>query len=340
MARPLRFEYAGATYHVMSRGDGGKRIFLDEEDAKSFFFRLAEVCERCGWKVHAYVLMSNHFHLLLETPEPNLVDGMRYLMGTFSQGWNARHQRRGHVFQGRYKSIPVSGERAADGSYFRVTADYIHLNPARARLLRDEPLTSYAWSSLPAYESGKAPKWLVMERVLEAFHLDLRHRGRKAYVAYLQRRAEENGGKLSHEVMRELRKGWYLGSDVFRDQLVNQINAVAGKMIKKGSVSGPVVKAHKEADAEHFITMLGAAIEYDVDRESLAQQRKGIWQKALLAAMVKKHCAVSNEWIAKRLEMGHPAGMSRVVKLYQESKEGVKQIKKCEKALAKTKDKP
>jgi len=190
---------------------------------------------------------------------------------------------------------------------------------------------------LPAYGSGKGPKWLVMERVLEAFHLDLRHRGRKAYVAYLQRRAEENGGDLSDEAMRELRIGWYLGSDGFRDQLVNQINAVAGKMIKKGSVSGPVVKAHKEADAEHVITMLGAAIEYDVDRESLAQQRKGIWQKALLAAMVKKHCAVSNEWIAKRLEMGHPAGMSKLVKLYQESKEGVKQMKNCEKIL-KSKD--
>jgi hypothetical protein len=157
--------------------------------------------------------MSNHFHLLLETPEPNLVNGMRYLMGTFSQGWNARHQRRGHVFQGRYKSIPVSGERAADGSYFRFTADYIHLNPARARLLGSEPLTSYAWRSLPAHESGKGPKWLLMERVLEAFHLHLRHRRRKACVAYLQRRAEENGGDLGDEAMRELRKGHEMGTD-------------------------------------------------------------------------------------------------------------------------------
>ena len=92
-------------------------------------------------------------------------------------------------------------------------------------------------------------------------------------------------------------------------------------------MSGPVVKAHKESDAEHVITMLGAEIEYDADRESLAQQRKGIWQKALLAAMVKKHCAVSNEWIAKRLVMGHPAGMSKVVILYQASKEGERHMK-------------
>ena len=118
---------------------------------------------------------------------------------------------------------------------------------------------------------------------------------------------------------------------------MNQINVVAGKMIKKGSVSGPVVKAHKEADAEHVIQLLGAEIEYDADRESLVLQRKGIWQKALLAAMVKKHCAVSNEWIAKRLEMGHPAGMSKVAKLCQESKKGIKQMKKNKKIL-KSKD--
>ena len=120
MARPLRFEYAGATYHVMARGDGGKRIFLDDEDAKGFFFRLAEVCERCGWKVHAYVLMANHFHLLLETPEPNLVDGMRYLMGTFSQGWNARHQRRvmcsrvaTNPFPSRANALPMAATFAS-----------------------------------------------------------------------------------------------------------------------------------------------------------------------------------------------------------------------------------
>jgi len=333
MARPLRFEYAGATYHVMARGDGGKRIFLDEEDAKGFLFRLAEVCERCGWRVHAYVLMSNHFHLLLETPEPNLVAGMRYLMGTFSQGWNARHQRRGHVFQGRYKSIPVSGERAADGSYFRVTADYIHLNPARAWLLGEKPLLSYAWSSLPAYDRGKGPKWLVMERVLDAFHLDLQHRGRKAYVAYLQRRTEENGGDLSEEAMRELRRGWYLGTDGFRDRLVNLVDEATSRVIKKGSVTGPVVKAHKEADAERLIERVGTEMEYAVDAESLARDRKGVWQKALLASLVKKHCQVSNEWVAKRLKMGHPAGMSKVVRLYQESEAGKKMIAKFDKML-------
>jgi REP element-mobilizing transposase RayT len=103
MPRALRHQYAGAVYHVMARGDGGKAIFENDEDRKAFFFRLGQVCGSHGWRVHAWVLMKNHFHLLLETPESNLVTGMKYLLGTFSQGWNARRARRGHVFQGRYK---------------------------------------------------------------------------------------------------------------------------------------------------------------------------------------------------------------------------------------------
>ena len=130
LARPLRIEYPGAVYHLMARGDGGKTIFETDDDRRSFLGRLGEVCGSHGWRVHAWVLMGNHFHLLLETPQPNLVSGMKWLMGVYSQGWNRARQRRGHVFQGRYRSVPVNG-MDADAWYFRIAADYIHLNPAR-----------------------------------------------------------------------------------------------------------------------------------------------------------------------------------------------------------------
>ena len=148
MARPLRFVYPGACYHLMARGDGGKMIFIEKEDHLSFLQGLGRVCGSHGWRVHAWVLMGNHFHLLLETPEANLVSGMRLLLGSFGQGWNRRHQRRGHVFQGRYKSIPVTGERASDPFQFRVVADYIHLNPARAGLAGgvNGKLVGYEWT--------------------------------------------------------------------------------------------------------------------------------------------------------------------------------------------------
>ena len=118
MARPLRFEYADAVYHVMARGDGGKAIFTAKDEHLLFLHRLGvgDVCRSHGWRVHAWTLMRNHFHLLLETPEPNLVSGMRLLLGAFSQAWNRLHSRRGHVFQGRYKSVPVAGAIAGVGA--------------------------------------------------------------------------------------------------------------------------------------------------------------------------------------------------------------------------------
>ena len=134
MARPLPFVYPGAIYHIMARGDGGKFIFNHGQDALLFLKWLSEVYKSHGWRVHAWVLMGNHFHLLIETPEANLVSGMKLLLGAFAQAWNRHDRRPGHVFQGRYKSVPVSGESASDSAQFRTVADYIHLNPARAQL--------------------------------------------------------------------------------------------------------------------------------------------------------------------------------------------------------------
>ena len=147
MARPLRYEAAGAVYHVMARGDGGKNVIDDDKDRFAWTDLMEKARGRFGWRVHAWVLMGNHFHLLLETPEPNLVAGMKWVLGVFSQGWNRRRGRRGHVFQGRYKTVVVNGE-AADGSYFKIVADYIHLNPVRSGWVGGEAggcLRSWRW---------------------------------------------------------------------------------------------------------------------------------------------------------------------------------------------------
>ena len=165
MARQLRIEYAGAIYHVMSRGDRRETIFLDDEDRKGFLRTLGEACERAGWEVLAYCLMGNHFHLVVETPKPTLVSGMKWFLGTYTQRFNARHRLRGHVFAGRYKSLLVDG---GDDFYLRVVCDYVHLNPVRAGLLGEgEALEDYLWSSFPEYL--KSPRrrvgWLRVERL-------------------------------------------------------------------------------------------------------------------------------------------------------------------------------
>ena len=132
MARKLRVQYPGTIYHVMSRGDRRELIFNNEEDHRLFMETLGQACEKTGWQVHAWCLMSNHFHLVIETPCANLVAGMKWLLGTYTGRFNRRHKEFGHLFSGRYKALIVDG--SASG-YLKTVCDYVHLNPARAKVL-------------------------------------------------------------------------------------------------------------------------------------------------------------------------------------------------------------
>src|SRR6266704_4833431 len=145
MARKLRVQYPGALYHVMNRGDRREPIFRDDADRQSFLATLGEVCLKTSWQVHAYCLMPNHFHLVVETPQANLVAGMKWFLGTYTSRFNRRHKLFGHVFSGRYKALVVDG---SGSGYLRKVCDYVHLNPVRARLLSsNQPLRSFVWSS-------------------------------------------------------------------------------------------------------------------------------------------------------------------------------------------------
>jgi REP element-mobilizing transposase RayT len=135
MPRKLRVEFPGAIYHVMSRGDRREDIFRDDVDRQDFLKTLAEACTKTDWQVHAYCLMGNHSHLVVEMPEANLVAGMRWLLSTYTIRVNHRHKLFGHVFSGRYKALLVEG---GGGGYLKTVCDYVHLNPARAKLLGAE----------------------------------------------------------------------------------------------------------------------------------------------------------------------------------------------------------
>lgn len=328
MARPLRFQYPGAIYHVMARGDGGKVIFETKTDCEVFLNRLGEVCGSCGWRVHAWVLMGNHFHLLLETPQANLVTGMKWLLGVFSQGWNRARGRKGHVFQGRYKSVPVSGSDV-DGVYFRTVADYIHLNPVRAGLAGGGrgKLTSYRWSSLGAYLRDKGPEWLEMDRVLQSFELSKDGRGRRAYVAWLEARAEE-GGKISKKAQAAMRQGWYLGEETFKNQLLNIIeNLKRGKRARPRKGTAESLRDHGERDAEEWISRYAPELGLPVVRKELEELRKGDERKALLAGLLVRNTTVSRKWLGQRLAMGHPGSVSRMLGELKRSPQLAKKMK-------------
>ena len=166
MARKLRVEYPGALYHVMSRGDHRELIFRDDRDRRSFVETLGEACQKTGWQVQAYCLMPNHFHLVVQTPQGNLVAGMKWLLGTYTGRFNRRHKLFGHLFSGRYKALIVDG---SGNGYLKTVCDYVHLNPARAKLLRpNQPLRNYVWSSWPEYlkPASKRWPWLRVDRLL------------------------------------------------------------------------------------------------------------------------------------------------------------------------------
>src|SRR5437867_1065888 len=160
MARQLRSQYEDAVYHLMSRGDRREEIFRDDLDRKSFLQTLGATCQKTGWQVHAYCLMSNHFHLVVQTPKANLCVGMQWMLGTYTARFNRRHKLFGHLFSGRYKSLIVDG---SGSGYLKSVCDYVHLNPARAKLLRPEQaLREYRWSSYPEYlkAASKRAVWL------------------------------------------------------------------------------------------------------------------------------------------------------------------------------------
>lgn len=175
MSRPLRIESTDALFHVTSRGDRREDIYLDDTDRSAWLDVLAQVCGRFNWVVQAYCLMSNHYHLMVQTPDANLAAGMRQLNGVYTQRANRRHGRVGHVFQGRYKAVMVDAE-----AYQLTLARYVVLNPVRAGMVADA--ADWPWSSyLAMVGEAEPPAWLDVDALLGQFS----HQRPQAVAAYV-----------------------------------------------------------------------------------------------------------------------------------------------------------
>ena len=214
MSRPLRLELAGALYQVTSRGDRREDIYVDDTDRLAWLEVLSQCCERFNWAIHAWCQMSNHYHIVVETPEANLSAGMRQLNGVYTQKVNRRHHRVGHVFQGRFKAILV--ER---NSYLLELARYVVLNPVRAGMVKQ--VRQWEWSSYNAMV-GKAvqPEWLHTDWLLEQFGTS-RARQIARYVEFVQQGIRGPG------VWDGLRGQVFLGSDAFVQAMQDELKAAA-----------------------------------------------------------------------------------------------------------------
>ncbi len=202
MARPLRLEFSGALYHVTARGDRREPVYEDDEDRRTFLELLGTVVEDFNWVAHAYCLMGNHYHLLVETPDANLGKGMRQLNGTYTQWSNRRHRRVGHLFQGRYKAILVDKE-----AYLLELCRYIVLNPVRARMVKSAG--NWPWSSYRAMLGMQdAPQGLSVDAVLAQFGRG-RSLARQRYARFVEQ------GIKAKSPWEDLKGQIYLGDERF-----------------------------------------------------------------------------------------------------------------------------
>ena len=303
MARKLRVQYPGAIYHVMNRSDRREPIFKDDADRERFLATLGEACTKTGWQVQAYCLMPNHFHLVVETPQANLVPGMKWLLGTYSIRFNRRHKLLGHLFCGRYKSLIVDG---SGKGYLRTVCDYVHLNPARARLLKGkQPLRAYRWSSWPEYlkSPGKRPGWLRVERLLGESRIpkDSAAGRRRLAEALEARRAVEDDADY-----KRIRRGWFFGEAGLKKEMLAQLRVQAG-----GGRYGKKLRASAAAKAERIVAAEMKRRRWDAG--TLAERRKGDAGKLAIARRLREESTMTLSWIADRLRMGTKAHLAHLL---------------------------
>ncbi len=295
MPRKLRVEYPGAMYHLMSRGDRREDIFLDDVDRQDFIKTLAEACQKTGWQMHAYCLMPNHYHLVLETPNANLVAGMAWLQSTYTIRLNHRHKLFGHVFSGRYKAQLVEG---SGNGYLRTACDYVHLNPVRARLLQAEDrLLAYPWSSLPWYLAAPEhrPPWIRVDRLLGEHGIaEDTAAGRREFEHRMEvRRLEET----DPDVLKVFRRGWCLGGPEFKSRMLEKMEGKLGD-----HHSGELRRETAEAKAVRLVGEELARLGWK--EADLASRRKSDPAKLAIAARLRTETTLSIKEIAARVHLG------------------------------------
>jgi REP element-mobilizing transposase RayT len=286
MARPLRLEHPGALWHVTARGNERGDVFRDDADRREFLAVLGRTVTIYGWRLHAYVLMGNHYHLLVETPEPTLSRGMRDLNGVTTQRFNRRHGRTGHLFEGRFKAILV--ERDA---HLLEVARYIVLNPVRGGAARSA--AAWPWSSFKATAGlAETPDWLDTEWTLEQFGRRPAE-ARRRYAAFV---AEGKGS--GYDPWSQLRGQVFLGSEGFAREASRKSNRKATPREIPRAQREPVTRAPEEV-AEAFTAARKVSLE-----EMAAAPRKHLVDRALLAWALRFQARAPLATVAELLGVG------------------------------------
>jgi REP element-mobilizing transposase RayT len=303
MPRKLRLEFPGACYHVINRGNYRADIFKTEGARAAFESCLFEACGKSKWVLHAHVVMSNHYHLALETPEGNLVAGMQWLQATFANRFNKLRNERGHLFQGRYKALLVE-----EGGPLGQVCHYIHLNPVRAGIVSAAQLKEYRYSSYWYLQQTKIrPDFFNPGTALhEAGELADTPAGRRQYGDYLAWQATE-GPVGRNKAYVSLSKGWALGTKEFKTALVKDHSLAADARAWETLGAWEIREQQWAERMRECLRKAGkTAVEVQEDRKSAP------W-KIVIADEIKRTTQAPNGWLAEQLNMGSGAAVSQYV---------------------------
>jgi len=296
MARPLRVEYEGAFYHVTSRGNEKKEIFSAPEDYEQFKTYLYEAREKFGYKLHAYVLMTNHFHLLIETPEANLNRLMHYINGSYTGYFNRHNRRVGHLFQGRYKALLVDRD-----NYLEELSRYMHLNPVRARMV--EKPEDYAYSSYRSYIFPAGESIVDRDMILGM----VSNKPKEAFERYRYFTEREIGQEVESP-LKKVYAGMVLGEERFiKSALKRAKETWEGKQeISHRRKMNPV------SGSEEILELICDA--YKVPREEVLLKRGEIRNLAIY--LLKRYSGLTNRQIGDMFGGISFSAVSKLVKRY------------------------
>ncbi len=291
MARKLRIQYEGAIYHVINRGNYRRDVFGTVGAAQAFEQVVLEACALHGWRLHAFVVMGNHYHLAVATPRANLVEGMHWLQSTFATRFNRLRQARGHLFQGRYQALLVE-----DTAALARVVDYIHLNPVRASLTTPAKLAEYRWSSLRRLLQRGGPAVLVCGDWLRHHGWTDSPAGVQAYARYLTELAtdEMEQKRLGLE---KLSAGWAIGTTAWRKQVAKDHAHLA---LSPGLEAGEL-KDLKEA---HWSQVLESELKRAAKTARAVTDSPGSAPWKIAVARKLRQAGAGYAWITAALQMG------------------------------------
>lgn len=293
MARKLRIQFPGAIYHLINRGNYRRDLFFSVGEAQAFLDAVREAQAMMGWRVHAYALMRNHYHLAVETPEPNLVSGMHWLQTTWATRFNRFRQERGHLFQGRYQSVLVE-----DSAALGRVVDYIHLNPVRARIGGPDQVRHYRWTSLAGIVRGDS--WGDDRGWRAEGRFAAEDGARAAYERFLIALARDEASWEARGLT-GLSHGWAIGTAAWRRKSAEEHGRLALAPGLARAQGGELREAMWEKSLREELAAAGRE-----ESELATRPMRQAW-KLRVAARTRQKTGASIGWLARRMQFGRPA---------------------------------